>query len=124
MSGRRVSPRNMRRMMKNLKVEEIDAEEVIIRTQNEEIVISNPTVNLTNMQGVDVFQIVGSYVRRPRRSSEGSSEPSFDASSLKDSDIELVAKNAKATHDEAKEALIKTRGDLAAAVMFLRSKKK
>ena len=123
MSGRRVSPRNMRRMMKNLKVEEIDAEEVIIRTRTEEIVISNPTVNLTNMQGVDVFQIVGSYIKRPKGSTAGSSEPPFDISSLKDSDIELVAKNAKATLDEARDALIKTKGDLAAAVMLLRSKK-
>lgn len=123
MSGRRVSPRNMRRMMKNLKVEEIDAEEVIIRTRTEEIVISNPTVNLTNMQGVDVFQIIGSYIKRPKGSRADSSKPSFDASSLKESDIELVAKNAKATLDEAREALVKTRGDLAAAVMLLRSKK-
>ncbi len=123
MSGRRVSPRNMRRMMKNLKVEEIDAEEVIIRTRTEEIVISNPTVNLTNMQGVDVFQIVGSYIKRPRGSTGVSSDPPFDISSLKDSDIELVAKNAKATLDEARDALIKTKGDLAAAVMLLRSKK-
>ena len=113
----------MRRMMKNLKVEEIDAEEVIIRTRTEEIVISNPTVNLTNMQGVDVFQIVGSYIKRPRGSTGVSSDPPFDISSLKDSDIELVAKNAKATLDEARDALIKTKGDLAAAVMLLRSKK-
>ena len=123
MSRRNLSPRSMKRLMKNLKVEEIDAEEVIIRTKDEEIVITNPNVSLTNMQGVDVYQIVGNTTRRSRGSST-SSLPPFDASSLKEKDIQLVAKNAGVSEDVAKDALIRTRGDLAAAIMYLRSKKK
>ncbi len=123
MSRRNLSPRSMKRLMKNLKVEEIDAEEVIIRTKDEEIVITNPNVSLTNMQGVDVYQIVGNTIRRPRGGSS-TVEISFDPSTLKEKDIQLVAKNANVSEEEARNALIQTKGDLAAAIMYLRTKKK
>ena len=119
--------RRMRRMMKDIKVDEIDATEVIIRTPEKEIVILDPNVTLTKMQGIDVYQVMGGVkkVRTPSSLNSQEEEKSdFDASLLKDSDIELVAKQGKASLEEARDALIKSQGDLAAAVLLLRSKKR
>ena len=56
-----LNPRKMQQMMKQLGIQQVDipATEVIIRTEDKEIIISNPSVAKVNMMGQETFQISG-----------------------------------------------------------------
>jgi len=58
-----VNPKQMKKMMKQMgiEMEEIDAEEVIIRTSDEELIFRNPTVSKISARGVETFQVIGEY---------------------------------------------------------------
>lgn len=108
-----MNPRDMQKAMKKLgiKQEEIDAQEVIIRTPDKEIIISNPQVSKVNMMGQETFQIVGDFEERPI-----SSEPEIN-----DEDIKTVVEQTGSSEEKAKEAIEKNDGDLAKAIMELKS---
>jgi nascent polypeptide-associated complex subunit alpha len=110
-------------MMKQMgiDIEEIDAEEVVIRTADEELVFTDAEVQLMDAQGQETYQVVGSPERRERGA--GGSEPALDDSDDADGDdgipqddVDLVAQRTGAGEDAAREALEATDGDLAAAV--------
>ena len=56
-----LNPKNMEKMMKQMgiKQEDIDADEVIIKSSEGNLVIKNPKVTKINMQGHETFQISG-----------------------------------------------------------------
>jgi nascent polypeptide-associated complex subunit alpha len=99
----------MERMMKQMgmNVSDIDAEEVIIRTADKEIVVSNPTVSKVKVMGQEMFQITGEVSERER---EGESEE----------DVDMVAEQAGVSREEAKGMLKETQGDIAQAIMKLK----
>jgi nascent polypeptide-associated complex subunit alpha len=107
-----VNPRQMRMAMKRLGIQqqEIEAEEVIIRLKDREIVISNPQVSKVNMMGQETYQIVGEETER-----SVSSEPEISGE-----DITTVADSAGVSEKEALEAIKKHKGDLAEAIMSLK----
>jgi len=86
--------------------DEIEAEEVIIRTKSEELIFKNPTVTKISAKGVESFQIIGSYevVERIEISEE---------------DVKLVAEQAGVSLEEARKALIESKGDIAEALLKL-----
>ena len=123
--GGGMNPRKMKQMMNQMGIDltEIDAEEVIIRTPDEELVFHDAEVQKMDAQGQATYQIVGEPDTRPR----GKHEPSVEAGEADDedtngseaipeSDIEIVAGRTGASSEEAREALEATDGDLAAAV--------
>ena len=61
MFGNKPDPKKIQDMMKklNINVNQIEAEEVIIKQKNKNIIISNPEVMVTNMMGKDIYQISG-----------------------------------------------------------------
>jgi nascent polypeptide-associated complex subunit alpha len=108
-------------------LDEIDAEEVVIRTPEEDLVFSDAQVQRMDAQGQATYQVVGNPESRPR--GEGASAVEGDAGdadagddeaaaepSIPDSDVEIVAARTGAGEDAAREALEETGGDLAAAV--------
>jgi len=103
-----LNPKQMKKMMKQMGIDmdEIEAEEVIIRTKSEELVFKNPTVTKISAKGVETFQIVGSYevVERIEISEE---------------DVKLVAEQAGVSLEEARKALIESKGDIAEALLKL-----
>jgi nascent polypeptide-associated complex subunit alpha len=107
-----MNPRQMRQAMKRLGIqqEEIDAKEVIIRLQDKEIIISNPSVSKVNMMGQETYQIVGEEHERSL-----STRPE-----ISDEDIDTVAEQTGASKEEAKEAIEEANGDLAEAIMKLK----
>ncbi|WP_338727827.1 nascent polypeptide-associated complex protein [Haladaptatus sp. DJG-WS-42] len=128
--GGGLNPRKMKQMMKQMgiEVEDIDAEEVIIRTKDEDLVFTNADVQQMDAQGQKTYQIVGEPESRPR--GEGGSTPAVegevvaeeDASTevdIPDSDVEIVAQRTGASATEAREALKAENGDLAAAISRL-----
>jgi len=109
----KINPRQIERAMKRMgiKSEEIDAEEVIIKSHDREIVVSNPQVTKVNMGGQDTFQIAGDVSERE------ANEP--DAGSSED-DIKVVMDRTGASEEDAKSALEEADGDLVQAIMKLK----
>jgi nascent polypeptide-associated complex subunit alpha len=104
----KIDPKQMERAMKQMgmNVTNIDAEEVIIRTADKDIVISNPQVSRIKVMGQETFQIVGEVSERPRED-------------LSEEDIEMVAEQAGVSREEARDMLRET-GDIAEAIMRLK----
>jgi nascent polypeptide-associated complex subunit alpha len=107
-----MNPRMMKQAMKRLGIQqqEIDATEVIIRTPEKEIVITNPNVSKVNMGGQETFQVVGEIEERAI-----SSEPDIN-----EDDINTVMEQAGVDKETAEKAISEHNGDLAAAIMSLK----
>ncbi|WP_458185123.1 nascent polypeptide-associated complex protein [Haladaptatus sp. NG-WS-4] len=120
--GGGLNPRKMQQMMKQMgiDVDDVDAEEVIIRTgDGEELVFSDPEVTRMDARGQQTYQIVGDAETREASGDSGAGGADTDdaaASDVPDADVEIVAQRTGASEDEAREALEATDGDLAAAV--------
>ena len=66
--GMQMNSRQMRQAMKKMGInqEEMDAQEVIIRLADRDLVITNPEVSKVNMMGQETFQVIGEPVERER----------------------------------------------------------
>ncbi len=126
--GGGLNPRKMKQMMNQMGIdlEDIDAEEVIIRTAEEELVFHDAEVQRMDAQGQQTYQVVGEPETRPRGEAsavEGDADADTDAESateggFSEDDVEIVAMRTGASEADAREALEET-GDLAAAVQKL-----
>lgn len=115
-----LNPKQMKVMMKRMgvKMDEIDAEKVIIKCAGKDIVIENPQVVKTTVSGQEMFQVSGE-VREERGSMEMSKESEVEVS---EEDVKMVADQAKVSEDDALKALEESKGDIAAAIMALKGK--
>jgi nascent polypeptide-associated complex subunit alpha len=120
-----MNPRKMQQMMKQMGIDvtELDAEEVIIRTEDEELVFSDAQVTRMDAQGTQTYQVVGDPETREigaggadAASADDADDADDDAGGIPDEDVELVAGRAGVSPDEAREALAAEDGDLAAAI--------
>jgi nascent polypeptide-associated complex subunit alpha len=126
--GGGMNPRKMKQMMDQMgiDVEEIDAEEVIIRTAEEELVFHDADVQRMDAQGQQTYQVVGEPESRPRgeEGADGTDTADSDAgdagsaAGFSEDDVAIVAQRTGASEADAREALEET-GDLAAAVQRL-----
>ncbi|SER58956.1 nascent polypeptide-associated complex protein [Natrinema salaciae] len=118
--GGGLNPRKMEQMMEQMgiDVEDIDAEEVIIRTDEYDLVFDDAEVTKMDARGQETYQVIGSPEEVEAGSAGGSADDAgSDAGpSIPDEDVELVATRAGVSEDEAREALEDNDGDLAAAV--------
>ncbi len=107
----KMNPKQMEGMMKQMgiKSKPIDAKEVIIKTGEGELVISNPQVTEITMQGVKTFQIMGDV-------SERAGGP---AKAYTEDDIKLVMEKTGCSKEKVEGALEKSGGDIAAAIVEL-----
>ena len=124
--GGGLNPRKMQQMMEQMGIDltEIDAEEVIIRTADEDLVFESADVQRMDAQGQQTYQIVGEPDARPR-GDEASVNPSADidagggdadTTDVPNTDVQIVAQRTGASEEKAREALLEANGDLAAAV--------
>jgi len=136
--GGGMNPRKMKQMMEQMGIdmEDIDAQEVIIRTPDEELVFDDAEVQLMEAQGQKTYQVVGEPESRELGSGEGSAAAEGDSdesdsrgsaaaddadesgsdAGVDEDDVELVAMRAGVDEDTAREALEANDGDLADAV--------
>jgi nascent polypeptide-associated complex subunit alpha len=123
--GGGLNPRKMKQMMEQMGIDltDIDAEEVIIRTADEELVFTDAEVQRMDAQGQATYQIVGSPESRPRSDAadadagaDGGSEGASTDAEIPQADVEIVAGRTGASEAEARAALEAAEGDLAAAV--------
>jgi nascent polypeptide-associated complex subunit alpha len=115
----------MQQMMKQMgiDVDELDAEEVVItKSDGEQLVFDNPDITVMDARGQETYQVVGEPETRgadeatPVESGDAGDDESGGSSGIPDEDVEIVAQQAGASEDDAREALEATDGDLAAAV--------
>ena len=120
--GGGMNPRKMKQMMEQMGIDmaDIDAEEVIIRTPDEELVFTDADVQLMEAQGQKTYQVVGDPESRDRSGGEASgaeaSGESGDDNAVDEDDVEIVAMRTDVDEDTAREALEANDGDLADAV--------
>ncbi|MDT8357040.1 MAG: nascent polypeptide-associated complex protein [Methanomicrobiaceae archaeon] len=105
-----INPKKMKQMMKQLgmKMEQLeDVSEVVISTAAGNYIFERPEVVATTMQGVTSYQITG--------------EPRFEPAEVEipQGDVMLVAEQTGVSEDAAKNALKKTNGDIAEAILLL-----
>jgi nascent polypeptide-associated complex subunit alpha len=125
--GGGLNPRKMKQMMKQMGIDvtDIDAEEVIIRTEDHDLVFDDAEVTKMDARGQETYQIVG----EPTEQAHGelaSADAGGDAGDADDADaddggipqddIDIVVARTGAREDEARAALKANDGDLAAAV--------
>lgn len=104
--------KQMERQMKKMgmKMEELEGvTEVIIRFEDKELIIDEPSVSLMNVMGQETYQVDG-------KAREVELEYEIE---IPEEDIEMVANQANVSADEAKQALEDCKGDLAEAIMKL-----
>jgi nascent polypeptide-associated complex subunit alpha len=100
-----MNPQMMKRLMKQLKTEEIDADEVIIKSGNRKIIVKNPQVTKMTVSGQDTFQIMGEIVEEEDVNPE---------------DIKMIVENTGCSEKEAVDALAEAKGDIAEAIMKIK----
>lgn len=104
--------RQMRRMMDRmgLDMQEVpNVQEVIIKTDKKEIIISKPSVTEMKAQDNSIFTVTAdSYEERE-----------LEVPIFSDEDIQLVCQQAGVDVEKAKTALNEAKGDLARAILLL-----
>jgi len=106
----KLDPGMMKNLMKQLKMQDIPATEVVIKTESGDIVINKPSVQKMTVQGKDTYQISGEVVEQ-------------ETIEVNDDDVKLIIEKTGCTEDEALEALSETNGDIAGAILKLKNKK-
>ncbi len=106
-----MNSRQMKQAMKKMGVqqEDLDAEEVIIRLADKDIIITNPDVAKVNMMGQETYQVVGEAREQARDTT-----PEID-----EEDIQTVMQQAHVDKQTALQAIQDTGGDLAQAILTL-----
>lgn len=114
MSGMKMNDRQMKQAMKKMGIKQTainGVTEVIIRTKEKEIVITDAEVVCVEMGGSKNYQIAGNEFERPV-GSESAPAPSFP-----ENDIELVMSQANCDREKAIAALEASDGQPAEAII-------
>ena len=105
--GGGLDPSKMQQMMKQMgiDIEDIDAEEVVIRTADEELVFTDAEVQRMDAQGQQTYNIVGEPETRERDSEVAGGADGGGDDGLPQEDIRMVADAAGVSAAQARQAL-------------------
>jgi len=112
-----ISPRELKRALKRMGIdvsELNDVEKVVIVTKDKEITINQAQVMVFSLSGQKIFQITGKDIEEKKRIEER------EEIEISEEDIKFVAEQAGVSFEEAREALVKAKGDLAEAILLLK----
>ena len=104
--------RQMRRMMDKmgLDMHEVpNVQEVIIKTDKKEIILSKPQVTEMKAKDSSIFTVTA----------DSYEEKELEVPIFSDEDIQLVCQQAGVEEEKAKNALVEAKGDLARAILLL-----
>ncbi len=106
-----ISQKQMKQAMKQMGMQqiEIEADEVIIRQKDKDIIISNPSVQKIKMMGQESYQISG----------DESVQERIIKVEINEDDIKTVMEQANVSEEKAKQALEEAEGDIATAILSL-----
>ncbi len=125
---KKLSPRELRRLQSKM-LQGLDlknygtANEVIINFNDKKIIIKSPSITSIKLEGEQVFQIIGGEISEEKIELPLEEEKEEVVLEIKEDDIILVAQQANVSMEEAKKALQETNGDLAKAILLLKSRK-
>jgi len=104
-----LNPKKMQAVMKQMGIsqDEINANRVVIETDEKNIIISNPSVTKIKMQGQESFQISGDIT-----------EEEAEKDTTKN-DIQTIMEKTSRSEEQAKKALEESKGDLTEAILSL-----
>ncbi len=110
-----MDPRKMKAMMRQLgiKTEEVPAKKVIFELDGKRIVVENPQVTAMDVQGQKTYTVIGNAMEEQGDSEAGSAD---SGAGILESDVEMVAGQAKVSKEKARKALEETKGDIAEAI--------
>ncbi len=116
-----INPKKMQAMMKQMGIaqEEINANRVIIETNENNIIINNPSIVKINMQGQTNFQISGDISEEERENTESIEESEQESEDNTEEDIKTIIEKTGCDEKEAKKSLEDAKGDLADAILSL-----
>ena len=106
--GGGMNSRKMQQMMEQMgiDIDELAAEEVIVRTADKELVFTDADVQRMDAQGQETYNIVGNPETRERSDAGGTDDGgSEDEAGIPQEDIETVVEATGASEAEAREAL-------------------
>ena len=103
-----INPKQLQQAMKQLgmKQEEIDAQEVIIKCSDKELIIRNPNVQKINMMGQESLQITGEIEER-------------ELEKFKEEDVKLIMEQTGMSESVVREKLSENDGDIAKTILEL-----
>ena len=106
-----LDPKMMKQAMKRMGIsqEDVDAQAVIIVLGDQRLIFDAPAVQRITMQGEESFQITGAY----------RTEALEETRTIDDADIAAVVEQTGVSRDDARDALERANGDLAAAIIAL-----
>jgi alpha-NAC-related protein len=109
-----MNPKQMQQAMKKLGMKQVDLDAiaVIIRTKKEDIIIRGPSVQRIDMMGQISYQVSGEEEHRALEEEEPE---------IGEEDIKTVMEQADVPKEIALKALKENKGDLAAAIISLKS---
>ena len=108
-----MDPRKMKAMMRQLgiKSEDIDTKRVVFELGNgNRLVVDEPQVSAVDLGGQKTYTVIG----------KARTEAGEGADAIPESDVEMVAQQAKVSKEDAKAALEETNGDIAEAIEKLK----
>ena len=124
-----LNPKKMQAMMKQMGIaqEEIDANRVIIESDDGNIIINDPTVTKINMQGQENFQISGDIEEEDTEGEVPLAEGEASEVEVKEeqeadnseADIKTIMEKVGCLEQEAKLAYEKANKDLAETILSL-----
>ena len=111
-----INPREMRRLMRQLKAKEIDAYEVIIKARDGDYIVEDPQVMYMEIQGQKMLQVVGEMKKVEVEKEE-------EEELYTDEDVQLVMQQTGCTEEEARKALEEADGEPAEAIISIMSRR-
>jgi len=120
--------RNMMRALQRMgiSVEPVEGvKEVHLIFDDKILKLINPSVVITKASGQNIYQIIAEKIIEEKPSIQ-LSQPTITEPqpiTIPEEDIILVAEQAGVSRDKAKQALIQTNGDIAAAILMLKAKR-
>lgn len=115
------SPRELKRALKRmgLELEEVgNVVKVEIYLEDKKITIDKPQVVFIKSREQTIVQVVGSM-----REEKLEAAPKVAEVKVSEDDVEFVASQAGVSREEARRALLESRGDIAEAILKLREKR-
>jgi nascent polypeptide-associated complex subunit alpha len=110
MGGKGINPRQLEKQMKSMGINMYEIEgvkQVVIKTQDKEIVFNDAQVTVIDARGQKMYQLAGTPEERPLEAE------------IPEADVALVSQQAGVPKEVAKQALKDSKGDLAEAILKL-----
>lgn len=121
-----MSPRELKRMLKKMgiDVEEYgDVDRVEIFLKNKKLVITNPQVVAFKTGGQVAFQISGVVKEEEVSAQPAPQQPVAEEVKIPEEDIKFVMEQTGVPYEEARKALVNSKGDIIQAILAIKSAK-